>query len=107
MLMVVIRWVGFDSGEWLTYDFTVPTSGEYRLVSRMASAVDGNHSFPELLKEQQTNFNVGNTGGWWNWEILNVQRASSFNAGSHEMRLDMLGSVFNINYLELIPISPK
>ena len=99
-----LGWI--DSGEWLTYDFTVPTSGEYRLVSRMASAVDGNHSFQATIEGQQTNFNVGNTGGWWNWENIESAQTFSFNAGSHEMRLDMLGSVFNINYLELIPISP-
>lgn len=38
-----LGWI--DSGEWLTYDVTVPIAGEYRLVSRMASAMDGNHSF--------------------------------------------------------------
>jgi lysophospholipase L1-like esterase len=98
-----LGWI--DSGEWLTYDFTVPTSGEYRLVSRMASAVDGNHSFQATFGEQQANFDVGNTGGWWNWENIESAQTFSLNAGSHEMRLDMLGSVFNLNYLELVPVS--
>lgn len=97
-----LGWI--DSGEWLTYDVTVPTSGEYRLVSRMASAVDGNHSFKATLGEQQTNFDVGNTGGWWNWQ--NVESSQiSLDAGSYEMKLDMLGSIFNLNYLELVPVS--
>ncbi len=99
-----LGWI--DSGEWLTYDFTVPTSGEYRLVSRMASAVDGNHSFQATFEGQKTNFDVGNTGGWWNWENIESAQTFSLNAGSYEMRLDMLGSVFNINYLELVPVSP-
>ncbi|AFY56861.1 lysophospholipase L1-like esterase [Rivularia sp. PCC 7116] len=98
-----LGWI--DSGEWLTYNFTVPTSGEYRLVSRMASARDGNHSFTATLAGQQTNFNVDNTGGWWNWQNVESAKTFSLDAGSHEMRLDMLGSVFNINYLELIPVS--
>ena len=99
-----LGWI--DSGEWLTYDFNVPISGEYRLVSRMASAADGNHSFQATFEGQQTNFNVGNTGGWWNWQNVESAQFFSFNTGSYEMRLDMLGSVFNINYLELVPVSP-
>ncbi len=98
-----LGWI--DSGEWLTYNFTVPTSGEYRLVSRMASAVDGNHSFQATLAGKQTSFNVGNTGGWWNWQNIDSAQTFSLDAGSHEMRLDMLGSLFNLNYLELVPVS--
>ncbi len=98
-----LGWI--DSGEWLTYGFTVPTSGEYRLVSRMASAKDGNHSFKATLGEQQAIFDVDNTGGWWNWQNVDSGQTFSLNAGNYEMRLDMLGSLFNINYLELIPVS--
>ncbi|MGB3639616.1 MAG: SGNH/GDSL hydrolase family protein [Rivularia sp. (in: cyanobacteria)] len=97
-----VGWI--QSGEWLTYDFTVPTSGEYRLVSRISSAVDGNRSFQATIGEEKTNFNVGNTGGWWNWQ--NVESSQiSLDAGSYEMRLDMFGSYFNLNYLELVPVS--
>ncbi len=98
-----LGWI--DSGEWLTYDFTIATSGEYRLVSRMASAQDGNHSFKATLGEQQAIFDVDNTGGWWNWQNVDSGQTFSLNAGNYEMRLDMLGSLFNINYLELIPVS--
>lgn len=98
-----LGWI--TEGEWLTYDFTIPTSGEYRLVSRMGSAVDGNHSFKATFAEQETYFDVGNTGGWWNWVNVNSNQTFSLAAGSYEMRLDMLGSIFNINYLELVPIS--
>ena len=98
-----VGWI--DSGEWLTYDFTVPTSGEYRLVSRVASDVDGNHSFQATLGQQQGNFNLDNTGGWWNWENVESSQTFSLDAGSYEIRLDMFGSLFNINYLELVPVS--
>ena len=98
-----LGWI--TEGEWLTYDFTVPTSGEYRFVSRMASAVDGNHSFKATLGGQQANFDIGNTGGWWNWQNVESIQTFSLTAGSHEMRLDMVGSIFNINYLELVPVS--
>ena len=99
-----VGWI--ESGEWLTYDFTVPTSKEYRLVSRISSDVDGDRSFQATLGEQQAIFDVGNTGGWWNWQ--NVESAQTFflNAGSYEMRLDMFGSSFNLNYLKLVPVSP-
>ena len=74
--MVVILLAGLTRGEWLTYDFTIATSGEYRLVSRMASAQDGFHSFKATLGEQQAIFDVGNTGGWWNWQ--NVDSGQTF-----------------------------
>ncbi|MEO0841146.1 MAG: GDSL-type esterase/lipase family protein [Cyanobacteria bacterium J06643_5] len=98
-----LGWI--ESGEWLTYDFTIPISGEYRLVSRMGSAVDGNHSFKATFAGQETYFDVGNTGGWWNWVNVNSNQTFSLAAGSYEMHLDMVGSVFNINYLELVPVS--
>ena len=98
-----LGWI--DSGEWLTYDVTVPISGEYRLVSRMASAMDGNHSFQATVGEQQANFDIGNTGGWWNWQNVESSQTFFLDAGNHEIRLDMFGSLFNLNYLELIPIS--
>ena len=98
-----LGWI--ESGEWLNYDFTVPTSGEYRLVSRMGSAVDGNHSFKATFAGEQTYFDVGNTGGWWNWQNVEFNQTFSLTAGSYEMRLDMVGSIFNINYLELVPVS--
>ncbi len=104
-----------ESGEWLTYDFTVPTLGEYRLVSRISSDVDGDtrsvskaayRTFQATFGQEKANFNVGNTGGWWNWQNIESAQTFSLNAGSNEMRLDMFGSSFNLNYLELVPVSP-
>ncbi|MEO1764786.1 MAG: GDSL-type esterase/lipase family protein, partial [Cyanobacteria bacterium J06629_18] len=71
----------------------------------MGSAVDGNHSFKATFAGQETYFDVGNTGGWWNWVNVNSNQTFSLAAGSYEMHLDMVGSVFNINYLELVPVS--
>ena len=98
-----LGWI--DSGEWLTYDVTVPIAGEYRLVSRMASAMDGNHSFQASLGGQQAYFDVGNTGDWWNWQNVESSQTFFLDAGSYEMRLDMFGTQFNLNYLELVPVS--
>ncbi|MEA5598545.1 GDSL-type esterase/lipase family protein [Rivularia sp. UHCC 0363] len=96
-----LGWI--ESGESLTYDVTIPTSGEYQLVSRVASAGDENYSFQATIGGQKANFNLGNTGGWWNWQNVN-SNTLFLDAGSYEMRLDMLGSSFNLNYLELVPI---
>ncbi|MGF1677480.1 MAG: GDSL-type esterase/lipase family protein [Rivularia sp. (in: cyanobacteria)] len=98
-----LGWI--EPGEWLIYDVTVPISGVYKLVSRVASAVDQNHNFQATIAGKQENFNFGNTGGWWNWQNVDSSNTFSLNAGSYEMRLDMFSSSFNLNYLELVPIS--
>ena len=95
-----VGWI--EKGEWLTYDVDIPENGFYGLSTRVASDVDTNHSLDITLDGQTTNLGFSGTGDWQSWENV-VGGGIYLTAGSHEMRLDMGTSLFNINYIELIP----
>ncbi|WP_407896722.1 carbohydrate-binding protein, partial [Scytonema sp. NUACC26] len=99
----LVGWI--QKGEWLTYDITVPTSGTYQLVARVASGDKNNHSLKVTVDGKNTTVNFGTTGDWRNWQSVLASGQLSLSAGTHQLRLDMLTSDFNINYLELIPVS--
>ena len=91
-----IGWI--ETGESLTYNLTIPTSGNYQLVARAASAVDGDHSFTISIGTESREFNLENTGGWYAWEDISSPDIVSLNAGEYELKVEMLGSNFNLNY---------
>ncbi|MEM9271341.1 MAG: carbohydrate-binding protein [Cyanobacteria bacterium P01_F01_bin.143] len=94
-----VGWI--EEGEWLTYDVDVPEDGFYEVRARVASDVETTHSLDVSLDGQTTNLSFSGTGDWQSWE--NAVGGINLTAGSHEMRLDMGSSLFNINYIELIP----
>ncbi|MEO0849486.1 MAG: carbohydrate-binding protein, partial [Cyanobacteria bacterium J06648_1] len=90
-----------NEGEYLTYNVDVPEDGTYQVVGRIASDVDSNHSFDVAIDGQSTTVDFGSTGGWQAWTDAaggNVE----LTAGTHELRLDMGGSGFNLNYIDLV-----
>ena len=89
-------------GEWLTYDVNVPESGLYQIVPRVASNLDQQHRLDVSLDGQTTSFNFDGTGGWQSWEDV-VGGEINLTAGSHELRLGIGSSGFNVNYIDLIP----
>ncbi|NEO35074.1 MAG: carbohydrate-binding protein [Moorea sp. SIOASIH] len=101
----LVGWI--ESGEWLTYEVTIPSSGTYQLEARVASALNGNHSFQVSLDGEQANVNLGNTGGWRTWQTIESSEVLSLSAGTYQLRLDVLSGGFNINYIDLIPVSPS
>lgn len=95
--------VGYiDEGEWLVYDVDIPKGGLYQLVARVASEVDDSHRLDISLDGQTTSLGFDGTGGWQSWEDA-IGGSMNLSAGSHEMRLDMGTSLFNVNYVDLIP----
>lgn len=91
-----------DAGEWLTYDFTVPESGLYNLVARVASGKHGIHSFNVTVEGQTETFKFDKTGDWQSWQNV-VAKGLNLSAGSQQLRVDILNGDFNLNYLEFIP----
>ncbi|MGD1873268.1 MAG: carbohydrate-binding protein, partial [Mastigocoleus sp.] len=97
-----VGWI--ESGESLTYNFNVTESGTYKLVSRVASARSGDHSFQVSIAGQETRLNLINTGGWQNWKNVESTQNFTLNAGSNTLRVDMIGDLFNINYFDLVKV---
>ena len=89
-------------GEWLTYDVDIPEDGLYQIVTRVASARNQQHNLEVSLDGQISTISFTGTGGWQSWEDV-VGEEINLTAGSHELRLDMGSSLFNFNYIDLIP----
>ena len=94
-----VGWI--EAGEWLTYSVDVPYDGNYQVVGRVASDVDIDHSLDISIDGQYTNLGFGGTGGWQSWTDV-IGDDLYLTAGTHELRLDMNTSGFNVNYIDFI-----
>ncbi|MEM7758357.1 MAG: carbohydrate-binding protein, partial [Cyanobacteria bacterium P01_A01_bin.40] len=92
-----VGWI--NEGEWLTYDVDVPEDGTYQVVARVASNLDQNHSLDVSVAGQSTTVDFSSTGGWQAWQDA-VGGNLELTAGTHELRLDMGSSDFNLNYID-------
>ena len=90
-----------EAGEWLTYNVDVPKDGTYQVVARVASDADSANSFDVSIDGQSTTVDFGSTGGWQSWSDI-AGGELELTAGTHELRLDMNGSDFNVNYIDLV-----
>ena len=98
-----VGWIA--DGEWLTYNVNLPESGWYEVVARVASAADDRlHHLDISLDGQSTSLNFNATGGWQSWTDVSGGNLN-LTAGTHELRLDMGNSGFNVNYVDLVPIN--
>ena len=95
-----VGWI--DEAEWLTYDVDILEDQLYQVVARVASASERSHSLDVSLDGQTTTVNFNATGGWNAWSDARGG-VLDLSAGSHELRLDMGSSAFNLNYVDLIP----
>jgi|GEM_PF-6820905 len=94
-----VGWI--DEGEYLTYNVDVPEDGTYQIVARVASNVDTDHSFDISIDGQMTTVDFNGTGGWQAWTDATGGNLE-LTAGTHELRLDMGSSGFNVNYIDLV-----
>ena len=98
-----VGWI--NQGEWLIYDVDIPEDGFYQIVTRVASAFDDRtHSLDITLDGQTSNVSFDGTGGWQSWSDFSSGNLN-LTAGSQELRLDMGSSGFNINYIDLLPLT--
>ena len=95
-----VGWI--DPGEWLEYTVSVPDpSAIYNIKARVASTAAGQMRV-RLDGTVLGVFQIPNTGGWQNWQtvtLTNVPLAGG--SGSKALRLEMLTSGFNVNWIEL------
>jgi hypothetical protein len=93
-----------EAGEWLEWDVSVASAGQFDLVARLASNTAG--------KSVQVLLDGANVGGVLNapsagWQTFSdvLARNVSIGAGVHQLRLLMSTGATNVNFLELKPVS--
>lgn len=89
------------AGEWLTYNITVPSDGNYEFSYRVASASTGGTI--QLEKAGGTpvygQVTVPVTGGWQQW--VTVKHTVALKAGSQSIALAFKTGGFNINWFHI------
>ncbi|BAY62672.1 putative peptidase [Calothrix brevissima NIES-22] len=98
---------GFDvtaiqSGEWLNYIFNLTENKFYDIVVRVASVGSAQQLKATFNSNQERIISFDATGGDNVW-MNAIAKGVSLNAGSNQLRLDMLTSGFNLNYIKLVP----
>ncbi len=95
-----IGWI--DAGEWVEYTVDVDVSGTYSLEIRVASDSAGGDLrvlFGGADVTGEINFDA--TGGWQDYITVTVDDVQ-LSAGEQIMRIEMISSGFNINWLRFI-----
>lgn len=95
--------VGYcDTGDWMAYyNVNFPTSGNYVIEYRVASAVTGGRLSSDLNAGtiQLGAINVPNTGGWQNWQT--ITQTVNVNAGTYNFGIYVQNTGFNINWFRI------
>jgi hypothetical protein len=94
-----VGWI--EAGDWMAYNVTIPTTGVYRVIYRVASPNTG--MTLRLEKDagatQLGTVTVTNTGGWQTW--INVAHNVTLPAGTYAIGLATATGGFNINYFTI------
>jgi hypothetical protein len=96
--------VGYlNAGEWLEYTVNAPDSeATYSISARVASPSGGGQLRVRLDGTVLGTFTIPKTGGWQNWQTVwlpNIPIAGG--VGSQALRLEVLSSGFNLNWIAL------
>lgn len=93
-----------DPGDWLEYRIHVPSAGTYKLRLRAASPAGApNAAQVSAGGTAASLFSIPSTGGWQSWTT--VSRDITLNAGVQTMRIIATAGGWNLNWLDLIPVS--
>lgn len=92
-----------NTGEWLEYTVNPPDpSAIYGISVRVAAPATGGQLRVRLNGTVLGEINVPNTGGWQSWQTVTLPNVPIQGAvGSQALRLEVLNSGFNINWIEL------
>ncbi|MBS7229626.1 carbohydrate-binding protein [Flavobacterium psychroterrae] len=95
--------VGYaDTGDWMAYsNINFPTSGNYVIEYRVASAVSGAKISSDLNAGtiQLGAVNIPNTGGWQNWQT--VSQTVNVNAGTYNFGIYIQNTGVNLNWFRI------
>ncbi|MFN6945731.1 MAG: carbohydrate-binding protein, partial [Cytophagaceae bacterium] len=96
-----VGWI--ETGEWLEYTVEVSKDGKYDFNFRVSSP-NNSRSFRVLMNEKVliNSVSVPNTGGWQTWTTVSVKDVA-LQAGVQVMRIEMLGTGFNLNFVDVKP----
>lgn len=89
--------------DWIDYQIYVPATGSYSVDFRLATI---NNTMNFNFKSGSTllgSVTIPNTGGWQTWQT--VTKTVTLQAGYQTLRIECTMDGFNINWLELKPIS--
>ena len=102
---------GYDVGwtntnEWLDYSVHINQTGVYDLNLRIASGAGSGSSMHVEVDGNNVsgNISVPNTGGWQNWQILNINNVA-LSSGNHMVKVVFDGNNINFNYMEWIDMN--
>ena len=88
-----------DTGDWLEYNIDVQTAGTYTIEYRVASW-GGSNGFKTLINGSQIDQQwVPNTGDWQSWTT--ISSTVNLQAGSQTLRINSIGSGWNMNWIRL------
>lgn len=95
-----VGWI--DATEWLVYSgLSIPTSGNYTIRMRVASASGGTASVDlNGGAVQLGNFSIPATGGWQSWTT--VSRTVYINAGTYNLGVFAQTGGWNFNWIEVV-----
>jgi hypothetical protein len=94
-----VGWI--EAGDWMAYNVTIPTTGTYRVIYRIATP-NANMTL-RLEKDagatQLGTVTIPNTGGWQNWST--VAHNVTLPAGTYSIGIATSTGGFNINYFTI------
>jgi len=93
-----VGWI--SSNEWLEYPIIVSKTGDFTANIRVASQKATGSFNIQIDDKIQGTVDVGYTGGWQKWENRTVD-LGTLSAGIHNIRINMTGSNFNINWIDI------
>lgn len=94
-----VGWI--ESGEYLNYTLTVPSTGTYNLSLRISGNNTGGKIQFYIDGTALTSLiDVPQTGGWQNWNTLNYGEVQ-LTEGEHRLSVRFFFGGFNVNYFEL------
>ncbi|WP_299595256.1 carbohydrate-binding protein [uncultured Microbulbifer sp.] len=98
-----VGWI--EDGEWLEYTISSVTAGRYDIDLRYAAiGTTGNKSVQiQLANSQIVSIPLTGTGGWQQWQTVQVKNID-INGGTNQvLRLDAMGGNFNLNWIRFSP----